>query len=188
MAGVTPLLPPRTGFTDGKLSIQTETFLTLDELLTYLPTAQAFLNELTGRGWRYYFIDGYGKVQKELEISSLPYTFQVEEHPRGGFVYSISLDFGRYTPEARLKGIINLHRFIMNICSNTYPRGVTIDLTKNEVTSVHESLWAWKGKEGMEEAKDVFKILQWLIEEKKFKLRVSDGERYRELLNLLGEK
>ena len=179
---------PMTGSVDGKLDIRVEKFLTLDELLTHLPAAKAFLDELSKKGWRYYFIDGYGKVQKEMEISSLPYTFQVEEHPQGGFVYSISLDFGRYTPEALLKGIINLHRFIVNICSNTYPRGVTIDLTKNEVTSVHESLWVSKGKEDREGAKEVLKILQWLIEEKKFKLAVGDGERYRELLTLLGDK
>ena len=188
MAGVFPAVPPRTGRMDGKLAIQTERFITLDELLTHHPTAKAFLSELSKKGWRYYFIDGYGKVLAELEVDSTPYTFQMQEHPRGGFTYALSVDFGRRLPMLKLKRIINLQRFIVNICSQHYPRGVTIDLTKNEVTYVHESLWVSKRAEDTEEANDVLKILQWLIEEKKFKLAVGNGEKYRELITLLRGK
>jgi len=187
MAGITPLVPPRTGIVDGKLEIKTGASLTLDELLTYRPTAEAFLNELSEKGWRYYFIDGYGTVLKEMEISA-PYTFLASEHPRGGLTYTLSVDFGRAIPNALLKDIISLDRFVVNICSQDYPRGVTVDLTKNEVTYVHESLWVLKGKGCTEEAKDVLKILQWLIEEKKFKLAVGDGKRYRELVTLFSGK
>jgi len=187
MAGITPLVPPRTGVVDGKLEIKTGASLTLDELLTYRPTAKAFLDELSEKGWRYYFIDGYGTVLKEMEISS-PYNFVASEHPRGGFTYSLTLDFGRAIPNALLKDIISLDRFVVNICSQDYPRGVTIDLTKNEVTYVHESLWVSRGEGCTEEARNVLKILQWLIEEKKFKLAVGDGKRYHELVTLLGEK
>ena len=188
MAGITPLVPPRTGVVDGKLEIKTEASLTLNELLTYRPAAEAFLDELSERGWRYYFIDGYGTVLKEMEISS-PYTFLVQEHPRGGLTYTLTIDFGRAIPNAVLKDIISLDRFIVNICSQHYPRGVTVDLTKNEVTYVHESLWVSKGEGCKEEARDVLKMLQWLIEEKKFKLGMSDGEKYyRELVTLLGGK
>ena len=186
MAGVVPVVPPRTGCMDGKLGVQTERFITLDELLTHLPTAKAFLDELSKRGWRYYFIDGYGKVMLEMEVDSAAYTWQTHEHPRGGFAYNLSMDFGRRLPKVQLKSIINLDRFIVNICSKDYPRGVTVDLTKNEVTYVHDSLWVLKGEGCTEEAKDVLKILQWLIEEKKFKLAVSGGEKYyRELVTLL---
>lgn len=188
MAGVVPIVPPRTGSMDGKLEVQTERFITLDELLTHLPTARAFLNELSEKGWRYYFIDGYGKVTLELGIDSAAYTWQIYEHPRGGFVYNLSMDFGRRLPKLQLKRIIDLHSFIANICSQDYPRGVTIDLTKSEVTYVHESLWVLKGEGCMEKAKDLLKILQWLIDEKRFKLAVSGGEKYyRELVTLLGK-
>lgn len=186
MAGVVPIVPPPAGSMDGKLEVKTERFVTLDELITHLPTAKAFLKELSQRGWRYYFIDGYGMLLLELEVDSSPYTFRKYEHQRGGFAYTLSIDFERRLPKLQLKSIINLDRFIVNICSKDYPRGVTIDLTKNEITYVHESLWVSKGEGCMEEAKDVLKILQWLIEEKKFKLAVSDSNRYRELVALLG--
>ena len=88
----------------------------------------------------------------------------------------------------RLKKIDNVHRFIVNICSKTYPRGVTIDLAKNEITYVHDSLWVLKGEGCIEDAKDILNILQWLIEEKKFKLAVDNAERYQELVTLLGGK
>jgi len=185
MAGITPLVPPRTGVADGKLEIKTDTFLTLDELLTYRPTAQAFLDELSENGWRYYFIEGYGTVLKEMEVSA-PYKFLVGEHPRGGFTYTFTVDFGRGIPNALLKDVISLDRFVVNICSKDYPRGVTIDLIKNEITYVHESLWVSRGEGCAEEARDVLKILQWLIDKKNYKLAVGDGEKYRELVNLLG--
>lgn len=181
---------PRTGSVEGKLDLHVEKFLTLGELLAHLPTAQAFLDELSQRGWRYYFIDGYGTVVMELGIRPLPYKLQVEEHLRGGFNYIVSVEFGRRTPQPQLKSIIKLHRFIVNIGSEYYPRAVTVDLTNNEVTYVHEMLWVSKGEEGKEEAKNVLKLLQWLIEEKKFKLGVGDGDsdRYQELVTLLGGK
>ena len=177
---------PSLGSVDGRLDIRVEKFLTLDELLKHVPTAQAFLDELSKRGWRYHFIEGYGMVVMQLEMVSSQYAAQVKEHPRGGLSYALSLDFGRTAPRLRLGCIINLQRFVVNICSKYYPRAVTIDLTKNEITYVHESLWASKREEVKEEAKEILELLQWLIEEKKFKLGVGDGKRYKELVALLG--
>ena len=188
MAGVVPILPPRNGFMNGKLQTQYKKSLTVDELLTNLPDARDFFDALSEKGWRYYFIDGYGMVTMELEVEPSEYNFRSGEHPRGGFAYSLSLDFERCLPKLQLKNIVNVERFVVNICSKHYPRGVTIDLTKNEITYVHESLWVLKGAEGVEEARDVLKILQWLIEEKRFKLGVGEEERYRELVALLGGK
>lgn len=179
---------PSLGSVDGRLDIRVEKSLTLDELLKHLPSAQAFLDELSKRGWRYYFIDGYGTVVMQLEMVSSPYTAQVKEHPRGGLSYALSLDFGRTVPRLRLGSIINLQRFVVNICSKYYPRAVTIELSKNEVTYVHESLRVSKGAKVKEEAKDILELLKWLIEEKKFELGLRDGKRHEELAALLGGK
>ena len=187
MAGITPLVPPRIGYANGKIQIETEVPLTLDELCRYCQTEKAFLDELADKGWRYYFIDGYGKVVKEIDIAS-PYTFLVTEHPRGGFTYQLSFDFQRSMPDAVLKDIHSLDRFVVNVCSKDYPRGVTVNLASKEVTFVHESLWISKGDGCTEEAKDVLRILRWLVEEKGFKLALDDSDKYQELVNLLGDK
>jgi hypothetical protein len=189
MAGVVPILPPRTGNIAGKLDIQAERSITLDELLTHFTSSKTFLNELTDKGWKYHFIDGYGKVALELILDSYQYNWQTYEHPRGGFAYKLELDFERRLPKLQLISIIRLDKFVVNICSRDYPRGVTIDLLKNEVTYVHDSLWILKGKDCIEEAKDVLKILEWLVEEKKFNLAVDGGESYyRKLITALGGK
>lgn len=180
MAGITPLVPPRTGIVDGKLEIKTDTFLTFDELLKHRPQFEAFLEEISGKGWRYLYIEGFGTVIKEMNVSA-PYKFMVGEHPQGGMTYNMTLDFGRAIPDARLKKVISLDRFIINISSKHYPRAVTVDLTKNDITYVHESLQASKKEDYGEEAKGVLAILRWLVEEKKFNLKAGDDIKNRKL-------
>ena len=88
-----------------------------------------------------------------------------------------------------LKKIVKLERCIVNICSRDYANAVTVDLTKNEVTYVHDSLWISKGEGCIKEAKDVLSLLQWLIEDKKFKVAAKGSESYyRELVAHLGGK
>ena len=186
MAGVVPVVPPQSGSMDGRLEVQAERFVTLDELLTHFPAYKTFLDELSQKGWQYHFIDGYGRVVMEMSIDQAPYSWQASEHPRGGFAYTLSMDFGRRLPKLELKSITSLDRFIVNICSQDYPRAVTVELTRNEVAYVHDSLWVLKGEGCPIEAKRVLEILQWLVEEKNFKLVASGGEKhYRELAALL---
>ena len=189
MAGVVPILPPRAGNIAGKLVIATERSITLDELRAHIPAAKTFLDELSAKGWKYYFIDGYGRVELEINLDSYPYHWQTYEHPRGGFAYKLMLDFERRLPKLQLTSIIRLDKFVVNICSKDYPRGVTIDLLKNEITYVHDSLWIARGDGCNEEAKDVLTILTWLVDGKKFKIAISGGEsHYRELVTALGGK
>ena len=182
-AAIFPAIPMK-GSVDGKLDIRVEKSLTREELLAYLPAAQAFFDELSRKGWRSYFIEGYGTAVMQLNMTSSPYAAHVKEHPQGGLSFSMSLDFGRSTPRLKLAGIPNVERFVVNICGKNYPRGATVDLAKNEVTYVQESLLVSKGDKVKEDARDILDILQWLVKEKKFKLGVSKGKR--ELVALLG--
>ena len=189
MAGVVPVVPPRTGCLNGRLEVRTERFITIDELLKHYPAKKAFLDELTGMGRRYYLIDGHGTVVLEMELASAAYQWQTQEHPRGGFAYNLSIEFGRQLPKLEAKSIAQLDRFIVNICSKDYSRAVTVDLKNNEISYVHDSLWETKGSTLSAEARDVLAILQWLIEKKKFKLTASGGmPRYRKLAELSGRK
>ncbi len=188
MAGVVPILPPRKGFMTGTLQMQYKKSLTMDELLTNSPVTRDFFDALSKKGWRYYFIDGYGTATMELIVESSEYVFHSGEHPRGGLAYSLSLDLERCLPKLQLKDIVDIERFVVNICSKHFPRGVTIDLTKNEITYVHESLWVSRGAEGIEEARDVLNIVQWLIEERGFKLGIDEEGNYHELVALFKGK
>jgi hypothetical protein len=182
MAGVTPILPPRTGCMNGKLEVETDRFIILDELLTSLPAMKTFLSELTKKGWRYFFIEGYGTVVLEIDIAGTDYKWLAQEHPRGGFAYNLALEFGRRLPKIGFKKISKLDRFIINICSKDHARGVTADLRSKKITFIHDSLWDLKSGKITQDAKDILGIAQWLIEEKKFNLEMSGGmERYRKL-------
>ena len=173
---------PSIGSVDGKVDIRVDKYLTLGELQAHLPAEKSFLEELSGKGWRYYFIEGYGTVTMQLEMVSSPYAAQVKEHPRGGLNFSLSLDFGRSVPRLQLGRIVELHRFIVNICSNSHPRAITVDLSKGDITYVHESLAA-----GKEDTGDMLELLRWLVGDKKFKLGIGDRKRYSELTTLLGD-
>lgn len=185
MAGVVPVVPPRTGCVNGKLEMPTERFITFDELLKHFPTAAAFFKELAKMGRHYYLIDSHGTVVLEMDINAIEYKWQTQEHPRGGFAYNLFMDFGRQLPGVNVKKIVNLDRFLVNISSQDYSRGVTIDLKHKHITYVHDSLWSLKGNRITRDARDVLNILQWLIEKKKFKLEMKGGlERYRKLVAL----
>jgi hypothetical protein len=187
MAGVVPVMPPPVGLTNGKLEVETERFITFEEMVNFFPSSKAFFDELDQLNRRYYYIDGHGRVVLEIDIEGADYKWKSEEHPRGGMVYNLSVDFGRRLPAIDLKRIVSLDRFIVNICSKNYPRAVTVDLLNNEVVYVHESLWIQKGEENRDESKDVLQILQWLIEKKQFKLVTEGGlKQYRNLMSLLG--
>ena len=189
MAGVVPVVPPRTGSMQGKLDIETERFVTFDELCAHLPQLKAFFDELEKKGRRFLLVDCHCKIVLELELDSAPYTWQTYEAPRGGFAYTLTFDFGRCLPKLNLKKIKSLENCVVNICSRNYARGVTVDLKNNQVTYVHDSLWGLKGKGLTEDAKDILAILRWLIEQKKFKFGISGGEsHYRKLAALPGGK
>ncbi|MFC1971284.1 hypothetical protein ACFLV0_05100 [Chloroflexota bacterium] len=173
---------------NGVLDILVEKSLTIGELIAYLPDAKAVLDEITRKGWKYYFIEGYGTALMEIQICSLPYSLKKQEHLRGGHTYALMIDFGRVIPTPHLKGVSDAQKFVVNVCGKYYPRSATIDLVNQEISFIHEAFWEFKGGQGREEAEDVLKILQWLIEEKKFKLASGDVKRYRELAALLGGK
>jgi hypothetical protein len=189
MAGVIPIVPPRTGTMVGKLDVETERYVTFDEAYAHLPEFKTFFDELDKKGWSFLLIDCNCRVVLELDIASAPYVWQSYEAPRGGFAYKLAFDFGRSLPKLGLKKIVSFDQCVVNIRSRDYARGVTIDLTKKEITYVNESLWVSKGEGCAEKAKGVLEILRWLVEDKKYTIAASGGEKhYRELASLLGGK
>jgi hypothetical protein len=189
MAGVVPIVPPRTGSMSGKLEVEAERFITFNELCSHVPPVKAFFDELDKKGLKYLLIDSHGKVVMEITLEAAPYTWQTHDAPRGGVTYKLAFDFGRHLPRMGPKNVISLENCIINIRTRDYARGVTVDLIQKAVTYVHDALWVSRGEGCAREAKEVLQILRWLVEDKKFKLEVSGGESYyRELMASMGGK
>lgn len=189
MAGVVPIVPPRTGTMGGKLQVETNRFITFDELCSHVPHIKAFFDELDKKDFKYLLIDSHGRAVMEIDIEAASYIWQSYEAPRGGFAYKLDFDFGRRLPRMNLKSIISLENCIINIRTKDFPRGVTVDLIKNEITYVHDSLWVLKGEGCSKEAREVLRVLNWLISDKKLKIAAPGGEKhYKELAALMGGK
>jgi hypothetical protein len=189
MAGVVPIVPPRTGTMGGKLQVETERFVTVDELYYHVIDFKNFIDELDKKGLKYLLIDCHGKVVMEIAIEAAPYIWQSYEAPRGGFAYKLDFDFGRRLPRMGLKSVISLENCIINIRTKDFARAITIDLVKKSVTYVHDSLWVLQGQDCARESQEVLKVLHWLVKNKRFTLEVSGGEsHYRKLVALMGGK
>jgi hypothetical protein len=188
MAGVIPIVPPPQGVMGGKLEVETPRFLTVNELREHAGAINEFLKELEMKSWRFLLIDSHGLVVMEMELEEASYVWKMYEAPRGGYAYALSFDFGRRLPKLTPKRIVRLENCIFNICSAEFPRAVTIDLTTNEITYVHECLWVQKGKGCHKEACNVLKILRWLVEEKQFLFQDGEGNtHYRDIIKTMGE-
>jgi len=189
MAGVVPIVPPRTGTMGGKLQVETDRFIIFDELYANVPEIRAFFDELDKKKLRYLLIDSHGKVQMELAIEAAPYVWQSYEAPRGGFAYKLDFDFGRRLPRIKLNKVLNVENCIINIRTADLVRGLTLDFIKKDISYVHESLWASKNAKSSKEARDVFKVLKWLVDVKRFKISAQGGsKRFKELATLMGGK
>jgi hypothetical protein len=187
MAGIVPIVPPPKGVMGGKLRVNSTRFLTVNELRDHSGTVKNILNELEKKGWRFLLIDAHGVVTMEMDIEDANYVWQAYEAPRGGFAYTLNFDFGRRIPRLSLVQVVKLESCVINIRSQEYHRAVTVDLVTNEITYVHESLWEAKGKAVQKDACNVFEILKWLIEEKRFNFKEKDGKtHYQKLVKMMG--
>ena len=97
----------------------------------------------------------------------------------------LEIVIGREIP--RITEIPVVQLFKVNVCSKSFRRAATIDLASYQVTYLHDPFWKWEAgsetdEKKLSDAKEIYEIATWLIDEKKFKLsgEVSE-ERYNEL-------
>lgn len=159
------------------------------DVLRHHPEMQAQLDEITKHGWKYLFIETVGTVEAEVVLGAS--TFRMTSRlPQGVYrdgqpTYFLELEVGDQLPT--ITGVPEISEFRVNVCSRSFPRAATVDLSKGLVTYIGDHFWRWeKGweedKKKLSDAREVQEIASWLIEVKGYKLiEAFKLERYQEL-------
>ena len=89
-----------------------------------------------------------------------------------------------------ITSIPEISEFSVNVCSKSFPRAATVDLSKGLVTYIDDHFWRWeKGwesdKKKLSDAREVQEIASWLLDVKGYKLiEALKSERYQELKDI----
>ena len=155
------------GFSKGKLSLEYTDMVSPATVLNFHPELKAQLDEINQQGWTYLFIESRGKSVSDLEINE---TYRLLEDGAG---YYLELFLGEQPPD--ITGMPEVTEFRINICTKSYPRAATIDLTKGIVTYIHEAFWEWQEEwrndpTKLSQATEVYEVARWVLEVKKMKL------------------
>jgi hypothetical protein len=155
------------GFTKGKLSLEYTDMVYPLAVLEFHPEIKAQLDEISQQGWTYLFIESRAKSVSDFEIDQ---SYRLLED---GVGYYVQLYLGDHPPA--ITGMPEVTEFRINICTKSFPRAVTLDLSKNMITYIHEAFWeweeAWKDDPAkLAQATEVYEVARWVLEVKKMKL------------------
>ncbi|MBS7654642.1 MAG: hypothetical protein QXO01_03305 [Nitrososphaerota archaeon] len=176
---------------NGKLTLEYDGRLTPELVLKNFLEYKSILDEITLKGWKYLYIEMTGKYFVELEFSGQPsriIPYAADWFTKGRF--SIDVELGKPFPEVKIKEVDEFH---INISTKSFPRSVTVELVKQIITYVENTFWDWmdewmEDKEKLSKAFEVYEVVRWLMEEKKFKLHENlHEERCRGLLQKFRE-
>lgn len=170
------------GFTKGKLSLEYTDMVFPGVVLEFHPELQAQLDEITQQGWKYLLIESRAKSVCDLDIDR---TYKLLADGAG---YCVEITWGEEPPP--ITSMPEVTEFRINICTKSFPRAVTIDLTKGVVTYLHEAFWGWQEEwkddpTRLSQATEVFEVAKWLLGVKRMKLHEElKMERFTELSKL----
>jgi len=163
-------IPLNKGWAKGKLLLEAGE-ATLQEAMKFHPQIESMLREIEGKGWMHLYVEHQAKIVGEIEFSGNEYQIVPWSILRGP--YGIMIDISSNFPV--VKGV-KLEKLVYNIYTRkTFPRAVTADLLNKKITYINDAFWKWeKGWEEDEEklskAREVYEVVKWLIDEKKFGL------------------
>jgi len=170
------------GFLKGKFSLEYTDMVHPLAVLKYHPEMQKQLDEITQQGWNSLYIESRGKTVCDIDVDQ---TYRLLED---GVGYYIQLFLGEERPA--ITDIPEVTEFRINICTQSFPRAATIDLSKGVVTYVHEAFWEWQEEwrndaARLSQATEVYEVAKWLLDVKKMKLHEGlKMERYTALSKL----
>jgi hypothetical protein len=188
--GLVPVL--NSGEAQGRIALRSRGWMQPTDVLRLHPEMRAQLDDIAKQGWSYLFIETVGTVEAEVVLGAS--TFRMTSRsPPGTYRserlrYFLELELGEKTPT--ITGVPEISEFKVNVCSKSFPRAATVDLSKGLVTYIDDHFWKWeKGWEGdkkkLSDAKEVKEIASWLIDVKGYKLdEPFKLERYQELKDI----
>lgn len=189
--GLVPVL--NSGEAKGRIALRSLGWMQPVDVLRLRPEIQAQLDEITKQGWKYLFIEAVGTVEAEVVLGASSFRMTSRSPPgtyRGRPRYFLELELGEQVPT--IANIPEISDFMVNVCSKSFPRAATVDLSKGLVTYIDDHFWKWeKGweedKKKLSDAKEVKEIASWLLDVKGCKLvEPFKIERYHELRDMLG--
>lgn len=167
------------GDAKGHISFVSTGRMMATDILSFHPEIQAKLDLLEKKGWKYLFIEMQGTSNAEIsfdrakfKIVPSPRRVIQEEHEMVSPDNTVEISIGQELP--KVVGIPEVQLFKINICSKSFPRAATVDLSKDEVTYLHDFFWKWEPGSELDERKlsdamEVYAIASWLIDENKFR-------------------
>lgn len=188
--GLVPVL--NDGEAKGRIALSSLGRMQPMDALRFHPEIQAQLDEITKHGWTYLYIEITGRALAEVVLEAS--TFRMTSRPAPGayrsgrYRYFLETEIGGQMPT--IASIPEILEFRVNVCSKSFPRAVTVDLSKGLVTYIDDPFWKWeKGWEAdpkkLSDAKEIYEIASWLLDVKGYKLNEAFKlERYQELLKL----
>jgi hypothetical protein len=166
-----------------------------EDILKFHSELQSFLDDIEKKGWRYLYVDTRGSAVAEIDLDGSPYKVRVagvsgtSEMAGGQQILEIAL--GQKT--IKLGEVPEVEMFRINVSTKSFPRAVTLDISKGVISYLNEAFWGWeKGWEQdggkLAEAREVHEVAEWLLTIKKQKLQESYNlDRYNEISRLLEE-
>jgi hypothetical protein len=177
------------GNVKGNLKLRASGRMPAPDVLLFHPEIQTQLDDIVKQGWTYLYIECVATAEAEISVEKSQYRIGISARPdttsHGPPENVIELNIGPEVPE--IKSIPEVIEFRVNVCSKSFPRAATVELTKGIVTYLDDPYWRWqKGWENdpkkLSNAKEISEIATWLLDVKKYKLHeVFTEVRYKEL-------
>ena len=191
---------PQNGEAKGSLALTSKGAISQEDVLKFHPELKAYIDGILKQGWSYVCVEATGRATSEVTAEGSKYwlgappAFMRSASPKVGTAapqeYGLTVYLGTAPPE--VKAVPEVHNFLITISTKDFPSAVSADLVKRMVTNIHFSFWKWeKGwetdKKKLSDAREIQKIVAWLVEVEKFKLAdVFKPERYQELMETFG--
>jgi len=177
------------GYAKGKLSLELNK-RTPEEILKFHPEIRSMLEAIKEKGWKYLYIETKGRAVAEVDLEKNPCKLMPYAEYGGRGYWTIDVEIEK-PPET--KDVPEVQEFRINVCTKSFPRAATVDLSKGVITYLHDPFWKWesgweKDPKKLSEAKEVYDVAKWLLEDKKLKLHENMSiERYKEICKILEE-
>jgi hypothetical protein len=170
------------GHAKGKLSLEYSDMVDPETILRYHPELKSMLEEIIRAGWKYLYIVTRGRAIAEFDVQH-KYRLTAD-----GLGYNVKIAIGNQRPQ--ITGVPEVEEFRINICSKSFPRAATMDLSKGIVTYLHDAFWGWQEEwkndpDRFSQSKEVYEVARWLLDMKKMKLHENYKlQRFEELREL----